>query len=189
MKNTIRSNLKPGLAVDVVLKKDQPTGNLTRGIIKKILSPGIEHPRGIKVMLDDGQVGRVQKILSLIYYYSDQKYQKIMTPNELKKFGKVEDIGLFPDWIICRTSKQSNSSYIFEHWIVVDDLDIHKWVIVSDLHTKPGLLTSKTNYNNIIIKNSGDSVDDLIKNLPTNSNKDLLLHVSVDIHPIKILRM
>lgn len=61
--HTIRSSLKPGQIVDIVLKKDQPTGYLTRGKIKKILSPGVQHHRGIKVMLVNGQVGRVQHII------------------------------------------------------------------------------------------------------------------------------
>ncbi len=59
-----RNNIKPGMTVDIVLKKDQPTGILTRGVIKRVLSPGTKHTRGIKVMLVDGQVGRVQKIIS-----------------------------------------------------------------------------------------------------------------------------
>lgn len=59
-----RNNIKPGMIVDIVLKKDQQTGKLTRGIVKKILSPGKKHTRGIKVMLINGQVGRVQKIIN-----------------------------------------------------------------------------------------------------------------------------
>jgi len=57
-----RNNLRPGVTVDIVLKKDQPTGKLTHGVVKKVLSPGAQHTRGIKVMLTTGQVGRVQKI-------------------------------------------------------------------------------------------------------------------------------
>ena len=64
--NTIRGNIKPGMTVDIVLKKDQRTGKLTRGVVKKILSPGSNHPRGIKVMLTNGQVGRVQRIVQEI---------------------------------------------------------------------------------------------------------------------------
>lgn len=60
---THRSNLHAGMVVDIVLKKDQPTGKLTRGIISKILTNSADHHRGIKVMLTDGQVGRVQKII------------------------------------------------------------------------------------------------------------------------------
>lgn len=60
-----RNNIKPGLTVDIVLKKDQPTGILTRGVVKKVLSPGARHTRGIKVMLVNGQVGRVQKIIQV----------------------------------------------------------------------------------------------------------------------------
>jgi len=49
------------MPVDIVLKADQPTGKLTRGIVKRILTNSPTHPRGIKVMLEDGQVGRVQR--------------------------------------------------------------------------------------------------------------------------------
>ena len=59
-----RSDLKPGTRVAIVLKKDQPTGKLTEGIVKNILTGDSFHPRGVKVRLQDGQVGRVQKILN-----------------------------------------------------------------------------------------------------------------------------
>ena len=63
MENQIRSNIKPGIKVKIVLKKDQPTGVLTEGIVKDILTNSAVHPRGIKVRLEDGQVGRVQGIV------------------------------------------------------------------------------------------------------------------------------
>lgn len=63
VENQIRSNIKPGIRVKIVLKKDQPTGVLTKGIVKDILTNSAVHPRGIKVRLEDGQVGRVQKII------------------------------------------------------------------------------------------------------------------------------
>ena len=55
--------IHPGQLVDVVLKADQPTGKLTRGVVKQILTNSKTHPRGIKVMLTDRQVGRVQRIV------------------------------------------------------------------------------------------------------------------------------
>ena len=58
-----RSNIAPGLEVDIVLKQDQRTGKLTRGIVKDILTNSPYHPHGIKVRLQDGQVGRVQNIV------------------------------------------------------------------------------------------------------------------------------
>lgn len=58
-----RSNIAPGLEVDIVLKQDQQTGKLTRGIVKDILTNSPSHPHGIKVRLQDGQVGRVQNIV------------------------------------------------------------------------------------------------------------------------------
>ena len=64
MDGQIRNNIKPGILVDVVLKKDQPTGKLTRGHVKRILTNSPTHPHGIKVMLvEQNLVGRVQKIL------------------------------------------------------------------------------------------------------------------------------
>lgn len=63
MENQIRDNIKPGIKVKIVLKKDQPTGILTEGIVKDILTKSKIHPRGIKVRLEDGQVGRVQQII------------------------------------------------------------------------------------------------------------------------------
>ncbi|MCL1912622.1 MAG: YwbE family protein [Eubacteriaceae bacterium] len=58
-----RSNVKIGLIVDIVQKKDQRTGALTRGKVKRILTNSATHPHGIKVMLDDGTVGRIQAII------------------------------------------------------------------------------------------------------------------------------
>ncbi|NOY99268.1 MAG: YwbE family protein [Chloroflexi bacterium] len=62
MDGTKRSNIKPGLKVAIVLKKDQRTGKLTEGIVKDILTNSATHPHGIKVRLTDGQVGRVKVI-------------------------------------------------------------------------------------------------------------------------------
>lgn len=63
MQNQERINIKAGLKVKIVLKKDQPTGILTEGIVQDILTNSSIHPRGIKVRLTDGQVGRVQEII------------------------------------------------------------------------------------------------------------------------------
>ena len=58
-----RIQIKPGLRVRIVLKKDQSTGKLTEGIVKDILTNSPTHPHGIKVRLMDGQVGRVKEVL------------------------------------------------------------------------------------------------------------------------------
>ncbi|MFW3412757.1 YwbE family protein [Aliarcobacter butzleri] len=58
-----RINIKADLKVNIVLKQDQRTGKLTSGIVKDILTNSPTHPHGIKVRLQDGQVGRVQEIL------------------------------------------------------------------------------------------------------------------------------
>lgn len=58
-----RADVKPGLKVAVILKKDQRTGVKTEGIVKDLLTNSSFHPHGIKVRLADGQVGRVCDIL------------------------------------------------------------------------------------------------------------------------------
>ncbi|MHA1637590.1 MAG: YwbE family protein [Candidatus Thorarchaeota archaeon] len=62
---TIRKVIHLGATVDIVMKKDQRSGNLTRGIVKDILTNSPTHPHGIKVRLQSGQVGRVQSIVKL----------------------------------------------------------------------------------------------------------------------------
>jgi uncharacterized repeat protein (TIGR03833 family) len=57
-----RKDIHAGLTVSIVLKQDQRTGKLTRGIVRDILTKSAFHPHGIKVRLMDGQVGRVQHI-------------------------------------------------------------------------------------------------------------------------------
>ena len=58
-----RKNVLAGLTVDIILKKDQGTGKRTRGVVKDVLTKSPAHPRGIKVRLTDGQIGRVQEII------------------------------------------------------------------------------------------------------------------------------
>lgn len=59
-----RSDVKPGIEVNVILKQDQRSGKKTYGIVKDLLTNSATHPHGIKVRLEDGQVGRVCEILS-----------------------------------------------------------------------------------------------------------------------------
>ena len=63
MDGTRRADIKIGTKVLVVKKEDQRTGKLTEGVVKRLLTNSAVHPRGIKVMLEDGVVGRVQEIL------------------------------------------------------------------------------------------------------------------------------
>jgi len=63
MSGTLRKNIQIGMLVNIVLKKDQASGKLTEGIVKRILTSSPNHSHGIKVMLDDGQVGRVKEVL------------------------------------------------------------------------------------------------------------------------------
>ncbi|TMW72062.1 YwbE family protein [Alteribacter natronophilus] len=58
-----RSRIHPGQKVRIVLKKDQRTGALTEGVVKDLLTKSATHPHGIKVRLQDGQVGRVKEIV------------------------------------------------------------------------------------------------------------------------------
>jgi uncharacterized repeat protein (TIGR03833 family) len=64
MNPQIRSNIKLGQRVNIVLKEDQRTGNLTEGYVKAILTNSAKHPHGIKVRLETGEVGRVKEILN-----------------------------------------------------------------------------------------------------------------------------
>jgi uncharacterized repeat protein (TIGR03833 family) len=57
-------SVRIGLVVDIIRKEDQRTGKKTRGIVKEILTSSLSHPHGIKVRLKDGQVGRVDEIIS-----------------------------------------------------------------------------------------------------------------------------
>ena len=59
-----RANIQVGMEVEIVQKFDQRTGELTPGIVKRILSKSPHHPHGIKVMLESGEVGRVKNVLS-----------------------------------------------------------------------------------------------------------------------------
>ena len=58
-----RKNIYKGLEVNIVLKEDQRTGDLTNGIVKDILTNSPNHPHGIKVRLETGEVGRVKEII------------------------------------------------------------------------------------------------------------------------------
>jgi uncharacterized repeat protein (TIGR03833 family) len=58
-----RSSIKPGMTVLIVLKQDQRTGKLTKGIVREILTKSPTHPHGIKVRLESGAVGRVKEII------------------------------------------------------------------------------------------------------------------------------
>ena len=63
MSGTQRTDVSIGAAVEIVLKEDQRSGELTEGIVMNILTKSPNHPHGIKVRLEDGQVGRVKKVL------------------------------------------------------------------------------------------------------------------------------
>jgi len=58
-----RIDIYPGLEVEIILKKDQRSGKRTKGIVKDLLTSSAFHSRGIKVRLEDGQVGRVIEII------------------------------------------------------------------------------------------------------------------------------
>lgn len=62
MDGTVRSSIKAGMEVGIVLKKDQHSGEITYGTVQKILTNSDTHPHGIKVRLTDGKVGRVKEI-------------------------------------------------------------------------------------------------------------------------------
>lgn len=62
MDGTKRADIKPGTEVSIVLKQDQRSGKLTRGLVRDILTKSATHPHGIKVRLQSGEVGRVKEI-------------------------------------------------------------------------------------------------------------------------------
>lgn len=63
MATPARSEIHPGLMVDIILKQDQSSGKLTRGVVSSLLTKSPIHPHGIKVRLQSGEVGRVQQIV------------------------------------------------------------------------------------------------------------------------------
>ncbi|MBP1609727.1 MAG: hypothetical protein H6Q04_1962 [Acidobacteria bacterium] len=63
MNGQIRAQILPGMKVRVVEKQNQRSGKLTQGVVKRVLTKSQNHPHGIKVMLDDGVVGRVKEII------------------------------------------------------------------------------------------------------------------------------
>ncbi len=65
MNGNVRSEIKPGLNVEIVLKQDQRSGKLTGGVVQRILTKSPNHPHGIKVQLESGAVGRVKNILEI----------------------------------------------------------------------------------------------------------------------------
>ena len=64
MSGNNRKDIKPGMKVDIVLKQDQRSGKKTRGVVKDILTKSANHPHGIKVRLETGEVGRVKEIVA-----------------------------------------------------------------------------------------------------------------------------
>jgi len=74
-----RENIKIGSEVEIVLKEDQRTGKLTRGIVAEILTSSASHHRGIKVRLSNGQVGRVQEVYPQFPKINGQEYQEGLT--------------------------------------------------------------------------------------------------------------
>ena len=63
MDPNLRAHIKPGMTVLIVLKQDQASGKLTKGVVKDVLTNSSRHPHGIKVRLQSGQVGRVKQIV------------------------------------------------------------------------------------------------------------------------------
>ncbi|MBO3697606.1 YwbE family protein [Roseivirga sp. E12] len=63
MNGQLRENIQIGSEVNIVLKKDQRSGTLTHGFVKDILTSAPKHTHGIKVRLEDGQIGRVKEVI------------------------------------------------------------------------------------------------------------------------------
>lgn len=79
MDGTKRASIRIGAEVDIVLKEDQSTGKLTHGKVAQILTSDSFHPRGCKVRLEDGQVGRVQVVHPSFPKLNGKEYQEGLT--------------------------------------------------------------------------------------------------------------
>jgi len=89
-----RKDIYAGLTVDIVLKKDQRTGKRTRGIVQNILTSSPNHPRGIKVRLSDGQIGRVQEIFKWAWAMNIQIFgvKKCFDTQKAERYFKEKNI-------------------------------------------------------------------------------------------------
>ena len=99
MENQYRKSIRPGQTVDIVLKKDQRTGLLTRGVVKDLLTKSPQHIHGIKVRLADGQVGRVKEIIEMPTETDKQKHiiAEVRHNRELReKTYRERAMNLFP---------------------------------------------------------------------------------------------
>ena len=88
-----RDKIKVGKRVQVVQKQDQRTGNLTEGVVKRILTSSNIHPHGIKVELDNGKIGRVQNIKILewsVFVLTIQRNVSIFTQSHIHSKSKNE---------------------------------------------------------------------------------------------------
>lgn len=74
-----KNEIKPGLRVQIVEKQNQRSGIQTEGIVKRLLTKSPTHPHGIKVMLSDGRVGRVQAIVNPAAGLSESTAQEMKT--------------------------------------------------------------------------------------------------------------
>jgi uncharacterized repeat protein (TIGR03833 family) len=99
LENQYRKSIRPGQTVDIVLKKDQRTGLLTRGVVKDLLTKSPQHIHGIKVRLADGQVGRVKEIIEMPTETDKQKHiiAEVRHNRELReKTYRERAMNLFP---------------------------------------------------------------------------------------------
>lgn len=92
---TQRKYIQPGLEVDIVLKKDQPTGALTHGIVQALLTSKPVHPRGIKVRLASGKIGRVQNVYIGGVKYENEPYESVRNSTESASNADAEDFDNF----------------------------------------------------------------------------------------------
>ena len=113
MSGTQRSSIVPGTSVSVVLKCDQRSGHLTNGIVQSVLTNSANHPRGIKVRLTSGQVGRVQHIQSRTHTTAFQRQPPVAVAHHSDYYGdNVDDNprrggGTLGDWFPSVSSVRS----------------------------------------------------------------------------------
>lgn len=92
---TQRKYIQPGVEVDIVLKKDQPTGALTHGIVQALLTSKAVHPRGIKVRLASGEIGRVQNVYIDGVKFENEPYESVRSSTGPASNADAEDFDNF----------------------------------------------------------------------------------------------
>lgn len=159
--NTKRKHIHSGSKVDIVLKKDQKLGKLTSGYVKDILTNKQNHPRGIKVRLDNNQVGRVQKIYN---NYNNINNKFLINLNQLLFSPEFKNIPLclvLPNYVYYQNTRDPDPAvkniinYIYNH-----NLDKNL-----NIHTIRGFIPEDKSLDINIIREKLSKLGNLLKQL------------------------